>query len=90
MLETLENETAHCIVAEALTTRRDTIQLILKTREKLPCSPIILITNNAEFSHATDAIRAGATDFLETPIVDRLLIETLQHAITRQPQRLSN
>ncbi|NKB33882.1 MAG: response regulator [Pseudomonadales bacterium] len=81
MLEELSKCRPKCIVAEALADKHETIEMVRAIKEKIPTVPVILVTSQAELSHAMDAIRAGAFDFLETPIVDRLLIESLEHAI---------
>jgi len=82
MLEELGSNRPKCIVAETLADKQETIAMVQTIKKKLPKVPVILVTSKAELSHAMDALRAGAYDFLETPIVDRLLIESLEHAIS--------
>jgi FixJ family two-component response regulator len=44
-------------------------------------SPVIFLTGNADVSIAVEAMRHGAFEFLEKPVANQLLVETVRRAI---------
>ena len=77
MLEKLSEETPQCIVAEARLANKDNGQLLADAHHKRPGLPIILLAWRSDISAAVRALKSGATDYLEKPVVDRLLIESV-------------
>lgn len=43
--------------------------------------PTILISDESDIPTAVDAIRAGATDFIEQPFIDRVLLRRVRSAL---------
>ena len=82
LLQKLNEEKPQCIVAEAQFVNKDNYRLVIDTHRKTPDLPIILLAVRSDISAAVRALRAGATDYIEKPVVDRLLIESVQRAIT--------
>ena len=82
LLQKLNEEKPQCIVAEAQFVNKDNDRLVVDTHRKTPDLPIILLAVRSDISAAVRALRAGATDYIEKPVVDRLLIESVQRAIT--------
>jgi len=81
LLEKLEEEHPQCIVAEARLANKDNSRLVTDTHHKTPDLPIILLASHSDISAAVRALKSGATDYLEKPVIDRLLIESVQRAI---------
>ncbi len=82
MLRELKRQVPHCVLAEAQNSISATTEMLRKLRRKLPSAPVIIVETNGEISHAMDALRAGAADYIQTPIVDRILVESVQTAIS--------
>ena len=82
LLEKMDEENPKCIVAEARLANKDNGRLLADTHRKTPDLPIILLALRSDISAAMRALKSGATDYLEKPIVDRLLIESVERAIT--------
>ncbi len=82
LLQKLNEGKPQCIVAEAQFVNKDNDRLVVDTHRKTPDLPIILLAVRSDISAAVRALRTGATDYFEKPIVDRLLIESVQRAIT--------
>ena len=81
MLEKLSEETPQCIVAEARLADKDNGRLVADTHHRAPDLPIILLASRSDISAAVRALKSGATDYLEKPVIDRLLIESVERAI---------
>lgn len=81
MLEKLSEETPQCIVAEARLADKDNGRLVADTHHRAPGLPIILLASRSDISAAVRALKSGATDYLEKPVIDRLLIESVERAI---------
>jgi len=75
-------ETPHCIIAQAKPSILETTKLVKMLKVNIPLAPIIVIATNRDLSHAMEALKAGAHDYIERPIIDRVLIESLQKAIS--------
>ncbi|MCG8414678.1 MAG: response regulator [Pseudomonadales bacterium] len=82
MLRELKEHVPQCILAEAHNSISATKKLLKDVRGKLPDAPVIVVESNGEISHAMEALRAGATDYIQTPIVDRILVEAVHAAIS--------
>jgi FixJ family two-component response regulator len=82
LLGELHEDAPQCVVAENLSPAKATIQLVKQIHDAVPKLPIILIAAGDDISTAVHAIHAGAYDFVQKPIVDRLLIESVKSAIS--------
>ena len=82
LLEKMDDEKPQCIVAEARLANKDNGQLLADAHHKRPGLPIILLAWRSDISAAVRALKSGATDYLEKPVVDRLLLESVERAIT--------
>lgn len=49
-------------------------------RRGLPC-PAILISDESDLTTAVEAMRAGASDFIERPFIDRVLLRRVRAAL---------
>lgn len=82
MLIPVERERPLCILAGEHAEKSETTSLISNIKGKWPNAPIIVVSKNGELSHAVNALHAGAFDYLEAPVVDRILLKSLRDAIT--------
>ena len=59
----------------------DASTLIAELRARRPALPILVLTANGSVSHAVNAMRAGATDFLVKPLAPERLLRALDAAV---------
>jgi len=57
------------------------IELLRKIRSRGITAPTILISDDGDVTMAVNAMRAGAVDFLERPLVDRVLLRKAESAL---------
>lgn len=79
-VELIKSHTFHCIISDVIMPQMGGLDLLTEL-DKLHCfTPVILLSGQSTISHAVEAIKRGAYDFLEKPVeVDRLLI-TIKNA----------
>lgn len=53
-------------------------------------APVIMMSGHATIETAVEATRIGAIDFLEKPIALTKLLQTIESALTRRPQKSPN
>jgi len=75
-----------CVVIEAVLQDITGVMLLKRLREQGLLVPIIILVETGDMSMAVDAIKAGAWDCFEKPIVQRVLLDSVQRAI-RHNQR---
>ena len=80
-LHEIETVRPHCIVLDVRMPEIDGLQMLqlLKTAESAP--PVIIITGHADVPMAVQAMKYGAADFLEKPVVDEDLAASIAAAI---------
>ena len=59
----------------------DASALIAELRARRPALPIMVLTANGSVSHAVNAMRAGATDFLVKPLAPERMLRALDAAV---------
>nr|WP_227519997.1 response regulator transcription factor [Mangrovitalea sediminis] len=59
------------------------LQVLERLRQQQVDLPVILISGHADVSLAVRAFKAGAADFLEKPINEQLLLDSVQSALAR-------
>jgi two-component system response regulator FixJ len=70
-----------CIVADMRMPYMSGLELQRELAKRRTHAPLILITGHAEVALAVSAMRAGAFDFLEKPVDDERLLESLGNAL---------
>jgi two-component system response regulator FixJ len=70
-----------CIIADMRMPYMSGLELQRELAKRRIHAPLILITGHAEVALAVTAMRAGAFDFLEKPVDDERLLETLSNAL---------
>ncbi len=81
LLERLTEGQPSCILAEDLSVKATNKTLIDNIHSITPNLPIVLMASGNDISIAVEAIRDGASDFVQKPIVDRILVECVKDAI---------
>ncbi|WP_350130339.1 response regulator [Imperialibacter sp.] len=82
ILKSLQAQSPSCILIEAQGTETPIVELIKTIRSHSATVPIVIAGKNCRLCDAVDALRAGASDYVEAPIVDRVLIESVEKAIS--------
>jgi two-component system, LuxR family, response regulator FixJ len=73
-----------CIVTDVRMPGLSGIDLLKRLRELKITVPVIVITGHGDVPLAVDAMKYGASDFLEKPFDDDILLVAVQTALSRQ------
>ena len=79
-------ESPCCLVLDVRMPQMSGIELQEKMALRGLNMPVIFITGHGSVSMGVQAMKAGATDFIEKPFEDQQLIETIQAAIVKDRQ----
>ncbi len=74
---------AGCVVSDVRMPGIDGIDLVRELSCRNLSLPIVLISGHADVPMAVAAIKAGAEDFIEKPIDDRLLVAAINRGLSR-------
>ena len=74
---------AACLVIDAYLPGMNGITLLRRMREAGHALPAIMITGNSDVAIAVEAMKAGASDFIEKPISRTELLASVDHALER-------
>lgn len=76
------SQTPACLVTEIKLNDSDGITLIKQMREHGLSTPVVVIANDSHgINTVVEAIQAGATDFIEQPIVERDFLERMRSVL---------
>ena len=76
------SEAPACLITEVKLNDSDGITLIKQMREHGLSTPVVVIADGTHsVNTAVEAIQAGATDFIEQPIVERDFLERMQNIL---------
>jgi two-component system, LuxR family, response regulator FixJ len=62
------------------------LELLEKLREMRAAIPVLIITGHADVPMAVRALKAGATEFIEKPLNDQLLLDRIRSALESEPR----
>jgi two-component system response regulator FixJ len=80
-LATFDPHARGCLITDLRMPGMDGVQLI-KALKGLGCIlPVIVITGHADVSRAVDAMKAGATDFVEKPYESELILRLVRASL---------
>src|SRR5262249_61389351 len=82
-LAALTPATPGCVVADVRLPGMSGLDLQKELVRRGHALPMIFITAHGDIRMAVAAVKAGAVDFLEKPIDDALLVDSLRHALVR-------
>lgn len=66
----------------------DGIELVRRVKAKVPSLPCLMITAHGDVQSAVEAMRAGASHFVEKPVNPSLLVEVIKEAWEKHALRL--
>jgi two-component system response regulator FixJ len=72
-----------CIVADVRIPGTDGIELVRELSRREISLPVVLISGHADVPMAVAAVKAGAEDFIEKPVDDRLLLAAINRCLAR-------
>lgn len=82
-LEAFGEDRPGCIVCDIRMPGMSGLDLQERLRANGSQIPVIILTGYGDVTTAVRAMKAGASDFLEKPVADQVLIEQIQRAISR-------
>ena len=77
-----------CLITDLRMPDIDGVQLLRRLRDSDALLPAIVITGHGDVQMAVEAMKAGATDFIEKPFSDEVLIESIRRAATTAAERV--
>ncbi|MBL8771535.1 MAG: response regulator [Phenylobacterium sp.] len=77
-LSTFDAQSRGCIVSDLRMPGMDGIELIRALKGLGSALPVIVITGHADVSRAVDAMKAGASDFIEKPFESELILRVVR------------
>jgi two-component system, LuxR family, response regulator FixJ len=81
LLRSLENLSMAVLVAGLELPGLNGLELLHELRERGRQAPTILIAGETNVATAVEAIRAGAVDFIQRPVIDRILLRRVRDAL---------
>jgi FixJ family two-component response regulator len=82
-LEDFKDDRPGCIVCDIRMPGMSGLDLQERLRAMGSNIPLIILTGYGDVTTAVRAMKAGASDFLEKPVSDQVLVEQIQRAISR-------
>lgn len=83
-LELAEDNVFELVLLDLSLPDSDDLATVLRMLDSMPRSPVVVLTGSADLSLATEALRAGAHDYvLKSELTDELLWRTIRHTLTR-------
>jgi len=76
-----------CIVTDIRMPDISGIDLLRQVKERDPALPVIVITGHGDVPLAVEAMKLGASDFLEKPFDDDALLAAIRNALDRERNR---
>ena len=78
-------QASSCIISDIRMPGMNGIELVRKLRNDGTACPVILITGHGDVALAVEAMKAGASDFIEKPFDDAALLEAIRTALNSRP-----
>jgi len=88
-LEKCSSHSTGCIVSDVRMPGMDGLQLLRRLKEVGIGMPVVILTGHADVALAVEAMKAGATDFIEKPFSDDVLLDAISSALVRHSGNLS-
>lgn len=86
-IENYDSSAVGCVIVDIRMPIISGLELQDRLRRIDPQIPVIILTAYADVSLAVRAMKNGAIDFLEKPVGDQMLLDTIHHAIQQDQAR---
>lgn len=90
VLETLKDTQEGCLIIDLRMPEMDGLELQQQLQQQNINLPVIFFSGAADVESAVKAMQKGAFTFLQKPVSNDLLLETIQTAITQHQQKYSS
>ncbi|HEY3950572.1 response regulator FixJ [Phenylobacterium sp.] len=80
-LEALPPEARGCVISDVRMPGMDGVQLVRSLKQMGSALPIVLITGHADVTVAVQAMKAGASDFVQKPYESELILRLVRAAL---------
>ena len=87
-LATLDEQARGCVITDLRMPSMDGVELIKALKGVGSILPVIVITGHADVSRAVDAMKAGATDFVEKPYESELILRLVRAALEENDEAI--
>jgi two-component system, LuxR family, response regulator FixJ len=78
-------DASSCVVSDIRMPGMNGIELVRKLKSEGSTCPVILITGHGDVALAVEAMKAGASDFIEKPFDDSVLLSAIRTALEVRP-----
>ena len=85
-LALLGRKTFDVVILDVMMPGMDGIETLREMKKKKPLMEVIMLTGHGTVDLCRRAFKAGAAEFLEKPVDDELLLDTLQQSVRRHVQ----
>ena len=75
-----------CIITDVRMPGMGGVDLTRRVKQKDPSVPVIVITGHADVPMAIEAMKAGASDFIEKPFEDETIISAIRRAMSEKAE----
>lgn len=75
-----------CVLLDVRMPRMNGMEVQNRLKDIKPDLPVIIVTGHGDVTMAVQAMRAGATDFIEKPFQEDALLSSVEHALTLAEQ----
>ncbi len=86
-LERFDSKQPGCLVLDIRMPGMSGLELLSKLGEMGVSLPVIIITGHGDVPMAVRALKAGATDFIEKPFNDQVILDCIQSAIQKDAEQ---
>jgi len=86
LLEALPDGHCGCVVSDVRMPEMDGIELLKRIKSERPGLPVVMITGHGDVPLAVEAMKLGATDFIEKPFDDDRVVSVVQAALAGAPR----
>lgn len=87
-LDDVSLEARGCVISDVRMPGMDGVQLVRTLKQKGSVLPIILITGHADVTVAVQAMKAGASDFVQKPYESEMILRLVRGALEENDEAL--